>query len=86
MPRRFEDPEGWNHLRQKILGLGEDSIHKSHFAELHLKIHASQDEGPVIALTKLLGQLRRCYCHMMIHRLPPEDHCRLQNQNAPDAH
>jgi len=38
MPRRFEDPEGWNHLRQKILGLGEDSIHKSHFAELQQRI------------------------------------------------
>jgi len=38
MPRRFEQPEEWDHLRQKILGLGENSIHKSHFAELQQRI------------------------------------------------
>nr|WP_320131055.1 ATP-binding protein [uncultured Holophaga sp.] len=37
MQRRSEDPEHWDQLRRKILGLGEESIHKSHFAELQLR-------------------------------------------------
>ncbi len=38
MKRRSEPEAGWDQLRDKILGLGDQSIHKSHYPELQRRL------------------------------------------------
>jgi len=75
MPRRSEGPEGWNQLREKILGLGENSIHKSHFAELQQRLQQLEASERKFALAFQASPALMCMSRL-------EDGCLLEANQA----
>jgi len=61
MKRRFDPELEWELLREKILGLGDQSIHKSHYPELQRKVGelaASEDRYRTLVNTVNVGIAR----------------------------